>query len=62
VHFSIGLGGANGAWLAGFLFDITHSYSILFWVSLACLIVSVFIVWASGRVVIINMSSKGNKS
>jgi len=49
--FSIGLGGAIGAWLGGFLFDVTHSYLLPFWVSLACLIVSVFIVWASGRVV-----------
>jgi MFS family permease len=45
--FSIGLGGAIGAWLGGFLFDVTHSYSVSFWVSLACLIVSVFIVWAT---------------
>ena len=49
--FSIGLGGAIGAWLGGFLFDLTHSYRIPFWVSLACLIVSVFIVWASARTV-----------
>jgi len=49
--FSIGLGGAIGAWLGGFLFDVTRSYALPFWVSLACLIVSVFIVWASGRVV-----------
>jgi predicted MFS family arabinose efflux permease len=49
--FSIGLGGAIGAWLGGFLFDLTHSYAIPFWVSLACLIISVFIVWASSRVV-----------
>ena len=49
--FSIGLGGAVGAWLGGFLFDVTHSYAVSFWVSLACLIVSVFIVWASARVV-----------
>ncbi len=47
--FSIGLGGAVGAWLGGFLFDVTHSYAVSFWVSLACLIVSVFIVWASAR-------------
>lgn len=47
--FSIGLGGAIGAWLGGFLFDVTHSYAVSFWVSLACLIVSVFIVWASAR-------------
>ncbi|HXG51685.1 MAG TPA: MFS transporter [candidate division Zixibacteria bacterium] len=49
--FSIGLGGAAGAWLGGFLFDLTRSYAVAFWVSLACLIVSVFIVWASARVV-----------
>jgi len=49
--FSIGLGGAIGAWLGGFLFDVTHSYAVSFWVSLACLIVSVFIVWASARIV-----------
>jgi MFS family permease len=49
--FSIGLGGAIGAWLGGYLFDLTHSYAIAFWVSLACLIVSVFIVWASSRAV-----------
>jgi MFS family permease len=49
--FSIGLGGAVGAWLGGFLFDMTHSYAVPFWVSLACLIISVFIVWASARVV-----------
>ncbi len=49
--FSIGLGGATGAWLGGFLFDVTHSYAVPFWVSLACLIVSVFIVWASARAV-----------
>jgi MFS family permease len=49
--FSIGLGGATGAWLGGFLFDITHSYAVPFWVSLACLIISVFIVLASSRIV-----------
>jgi MFS family permease len=49
--FSIGLGGAVGAWLGGYLFDISQSYVVPFWVSLACLIISVFIVWASGRVV-----------
>ncbi len=49
--FSIGLGGAVGAWLGGFLFDMTHSYTIPFWVSLACLIISIFIVWASARAV-----------
>ena len=49
--FSIGLGGAAGAWLGGFLFDITHSYAVSFWASLACLVISVFIVLAGSRVV-----------
>ncbi|MGH7827844.1 MAG: MFS transporter [Candidatus Binatia bacterium] len=49
--FSIGIGGAVGAWLGGFLFDMTKSYAIAFWVSLACLVISVFIVVASGRIV-----------
>lgn len=49
--FSIGLGGAVGAWLGGFLFDVTHSYRVPFWVSLACLVISVVIVLASGRIV-----------
>jgi MFS family permease len=49
--FSIGLGGAVGAWLGGFLFDITHSYAVSFWASLACLVISVFIVLASSRIV-----------
>jgi MFS family permease len=49
--FSIGLGGAIGAWLGGFLFDLTGSYAIPFWASLACLLVSIFIVLASRGVV-----------
>jgi MFS family permease len=49
--FSIGLGGAIGAWLGGFLFDVTGSYAVPFWASLACLLVSVFIVLASKRVI-----------
>jgi MFS family permease len=49
--FSIGLGGAIGAWLGGFLFDVTQSYAAAFWFSLACLVISVFIVLASSRTV-----------
>jgi len=49
--FSIGIGGAVGAWLGGFLFDLTQSYVVPFWVSLACLALSVFIVLASSKVV-----------
>lgn len=57
--FSIGLGGAVGAWLGGFLFDRTHSYLIPFWVSLGCLVISVFIVMASRRIVKAQESVKG---
>jgi MFS family permease len=57
--FSIGLGGAMGAWLGGFLFDRTHSYVVPFWVSFCCLIVSVFIVLASRHVVRSHESVKG---
>jgi len=49
--FSIGIGGATGAWLGGFLFDVTGSYTVPFWASLACLVISVFIVVAGTRVV-----------
>ncbi len=49
--FSIGIGGALGAWLGGFLFDISGSYTVPFWFSLACLVFSVVIVLASGRIV-----------
>jgi MFS family permease len=58
--FSIGLGGAVGAWLGGFLFDITHSYRIPFLVSLTCLILSIFIVWASARVVSSQTADEGS--
>jgi MFS family permease len=57
--FSIGLGGATGAWLGGFLYDRTQSYVIAFLVSLSCLIVSVFIVLASRRIVKAQESVKG---
>lgn len=49
--FSIGIGGAMGAWLGGFLFDLTHSYAVPFWVSLASLLLSVVIVLASSRII-----------
>jgi MFS family permease len=49
--FSIGLGGAIGAWLGGFLFDLTGSYAVPFWGSLACLLGSMLIVLASRRVI-----------
>ncbi|MDH3445832.1 MAG: MFS transporter, partial [Deltaproteobacteria bacterium] len=46
---SVGVGGAIGAWLGGYLFDVTQSYRIAFSISLACLILSIFVVWMSTR-------------
>jgi MFS family permease len=58
--FSIGLGGALGAWLGGFLFDLTHSYVIPFWVSLGCLVASMFIVLLSSRIIKAQQTSAGS--
>lgn len=44
---SVGIGGAIGAWLGGYIFDVTQSYQTAFSISLGCLIVSIFIVWLS---------------
>jgi MFS family permease len=46
---SVGIGGAIGAWLGGYLFDVTHSYMVAFSISLACLLVSIVVVWMSTR-------------
>jgi MFS family permease len=46
---SVGIGGAIGAWLGGYLFDVTHSYMVAFSISLACLLVSILVVWMSTR-------------
>jgi predicted MFS family arabinose efflux permease len=44
---SVGIGGAIGAWLGGYIFDVTRSYMVAFSISLACLIISIFVVWMS---------------
>ncbi|MGZ8490412.1 MAG: MFS transporter, partial [Candidatus Binatia bacterium] len=46
---SVGVGGAIGAWLGGYTFDVTRSYMVAFSISLACLIGSIFVVWLSTR-------------
>lgn len=46
---SVGLGGSVGAWLGGYIFDVTHSYMVAFSISLGCLIASIFMVWMSTR-------------
>jgi len=56
---SVGIGGAIGAWLGGFIFDVTHSYLLAFSISLACLIVSIFVVWMSTHNIKSQREAKG---
>lgn len=56
---SVGVGGAIGAWLGGYLFDVTRSYMVAFSISLACLIGSVFVVWLSTRNITRQNQAKG---
>ena len=56
---SVGIGGAIGAWLGGYLFDVTHSYKIAFSISLACLIISIIVVWMSTRNIEAQRAAKG---
>ncbi|MBM4264269.1 MAG: MFS transporter [Deltaproteobacteria bacterium] len=56
---SVGVGGAIGAWLGGYLFDVTRSYQIAFSISLACLIGSVFVVFMSTRSIRAQSAARG---
>jgi MFS family permease len=56
---SVGVGGAIGAWLGGYLYDLTHNYFLAFSISLGCLIVSIFVVWLSTRNIKIQREAKG---
>ncbi len=56
---SVGVGGAIGAWLGGYIFDVTHSYMVAFSISLACLILSIFVVWMSTRNIKLQNQAKG---
>jgi MFS family permease len=56
---SVGVGGAIGAWLGGYLFDVTRSYLLAFSISLACLIISVFVVWMSTHNIKTQREAKG---
>lgn len=48
---SIGIGGAMGSWLGGFIHDVTGSYVSAFSVSIFCFIISVIAVWVTRRMV-----------
>jgi MFS family permease len=56
---SVGIGGAIGAWLGGYIFDVTNSYLTAFSISLACLIISIFVVWMSTRNIKSQKEAKG---
>ena len=56
---SVGIGGAIGAWLGGYLFDLTHNYFVAFSISLACLIISIFVVWLSTHNIKVQRKAKG---
>jgi len=44
---SIGIGGAVGSWLGGFIFDTTGSYTSAFVIAALCCLVSVIAVWVT---------------
>ncbi|MFQ5904584.1 MAG: hypothetical protein ACE5JO_12940, partial [Candidatus Binatia bacterium] len=44
---SIGLGGGFGAWLGGFLYDVTNSYFIAFVIAFVLFVLSAIGVWLS---------------
>lgn len=56
---SIGIGGATGSWLGGFIYDVTGSYTSAFVIAIVCFIVSVIAVWVTRRM--ITAQAKGDK-
>lgn len=48
---SIGIGGATGSWLGGFIYDVTGSYTSAFGIAIVCFIVSVVAVWVTRRMI-----------
>ncbi|MGD9303089.1 MAG: MFS transporter, partial [Desulfobacterales bacterium] len=45
VEAAIGIGGGFGAWVAGFIFDKTHSYQLAFFLVIIVFILSCFFMW-----------------
>ena len=56
---SVGVGGAIGAWLGGYIFDVTQSYLTAFSISLGCLVLSIFSVWLSTHNIKAQRDAKG---
>lgn len=49
INIGNGIGGAFGPWLAGYLFDLTGSYSISFITCIPILILTCILYWIAGR-------------
>ena len=61
VEGGIGIAGAIGAWIAGFLFDMTHSYQWAFLLGIIAVLLSGLLVWvAAPRRVRESMNRKGS--
>ena len=45
IEASIGLAGALGAWVAGFIFDQTRSYAMAFILAIVVLLLSCLFIW-----------------
>ncbi len=56
---SIGIGGAAGSWLGGFIYDVTGSYAIAFGIAILCCVVSVIAVWATRGMIAAQAGGKG---
>ncbi|MFC1932242.1 MFS transporter [Chloroflexota bacterium] len=46
-NLGYGVGAAIGSWLAGYIFDVSGSYTLAFVIVVLCLIVSAILIWAA---------------
>ena len=44
-NLGYGLGGALGAWLAGYIYDVSGSYILAFTIAVICLLISIVVLW-----------------
>jgi len=45
VEAGVGIVGATGAWVAGFIFDLTQSYHLAFILAIGAFMLSCFFIW-----------------